>query len=120
MGNADFTSMESSFRRFSSLLLIAVIAFVGISALRMWRHGRWPWEVFFPNSSHRPETFTLPEKAPLDLGDVELLSRLNNEYARLTQAVVPSVVSIDACLTSQKWLKSCGKLKSKNSSRSRA
>ena len=95
MGNADFTSMESSFRRFSSLLLIAVIAFVGISALRMWRHGRWPWEVFFPKSSHRPETFTLPEKAPLDLGDVELLSRLNNEYARLTQAVVPSVVSID-------------------------
>ncbi len=43
----------------------------------------------------RAEHGTFPEKPPLDLGDVELLSRLNDEYARLTQAVVPSVVSID-------------------------
>ncbi len=43
----------------------------------------------------RPEKFTLPDRPPLDLGDVELLSRLNDEYANLTQAVVPSVVSID-------------------------
>ncbi len=43
----------------------------------------------------RPEKYSLPEKPPLALGDVELLTRLNDEYASLTQAVVPSVVSID-------------------------
>ena len=43
----------------------------------------------------RPEHFTLPELPPLDIKDTELLSRLNEEYARLTAAVVPSVISID-------------------------
>ncbi|MCU0796882.1 MAG: trypsin-like peptidase domain-containing protein [Akkermansiaceae bacterium] len=44
---------------------------------------------------YRPEAYTLPDKAPLELDDVELLSRLNEEYAKLTDAVVRSVVSID-------------------------
>jgi S1-C subfamily serine protease len=43
----------------------------------------------------RAEPFTLPDKAPLALGDVEMLSRLNDEYVNVTRAVVPSVVSID-------------------------
>jgi serine protease Do len=47
------------------------------------------------STEFRPEAYTLPQNAPLDLGDVELLARLNEEYARLTKAVVPSVVSID-------------------------
>lgn len=44
---------------------------------------------------YRPEAFTLPDRPPLEIDDVELLSRLNEEYARLTDAVVESVVSID-------------------------
>ncbi len=87
--------MKSSLRSFLSLLLIAVVAFFAVSAWRMWQNGRSPWEVFFPNNSHRPESFTLPEKAALELSDVALLSRLNDEYAKLTQAVIPAVVSID-------------------------
>ncbi len=39
--------------------------------------------------------YTLETRAPLDLVDVELLDLLNQEYAKLTRAVVPSVVSID-------------------------
>ncbi len=72
---------------------------MAVSALRTCHAGGW-----FPRldsgsgkgrERFRPETFTLPDKPPLDLEDVELLSRLNDEYASLTQAVVPSVVSID-------------------------
>ena len=87
--------MKSSLRSFLSLLLVAVVAFLAVSALRMWQKGRSPWQVFFPKDPHRPEKYTLPEKPPLELGDMDLLSRLNDEYAKLTQAVVPSVVSID-------------------------
>ncbi len=43
----------------------------------------------------RPEKFTLQDKPPLQVGEVELLARLNDEYASLTRAVIPSVVSID-------------------------
>ncbi len=61
----------------------------------MWREGK-SWAGLFSDSPiHQPEKFTLPEKAPLELGAMDSLSRLNEEYARLTQAVVPSVVSID-------------------------
>ncbi len=47
------------------------------------------------SQTFRPERYTFPERPPLELGDVELLARLDAEYAKLTEAVVPSVVSID-------------------------
>jgi len=68
-----------------------------VAGLRIWRGGGFAG--FFgsnkPTGEFRREPYTLPSKAPLDLGDVELLSRFNAEYAKLTSAVVPSVVSID-------------------------
>ncbi len=91
--------MNPAFRRLLALAAVFVTAFLAVSALRTWRSGGdlrsiipgWGSE----QENFRPESFTLPDQAPLDLGDVELLSRLNDEYARLTGAVVPSVVSID-------------------------
>jgi serine protease Do len=91
--------MNSAFRRL--LLLVAVFAttFVAVMLLRTWRSGGdlWSWIPGFSAASgqFQPEKFTLPQKAPLNVGDVELLSRLDDEYALLTAAVVPSVVSID-------------------------
>jgi serine protease Do len=61
----------------------------------MWSSGRSPLEFFTGSNARRPEVYTLAEKPPLELGDVEILSRLNDEYAMLTAAVVPSVVSLD-------------------------
>ncbi len=111
--------MNSSFRR--SLVLVAVFAaaFVAVSALRTWRAGgdlRSLIPVFSNKEKQfQPETFTLPEKVPLDLGDVELLSRLNNEYARVTEAVVPSVVSIDtAGVRSEQLLDIWGQTRTRN------
>ena len=90
-------------QRHSSRILLPVIifaaAFLLVSAAKSCKSGRgplgWLGNQQSKNGQFRPEHFTLPEKAPLELGDVELLSRLNDEYSNLTKAVVPSVVSID-------------------------
>jgi Do/DeqQ family serine protease len=91
--------MNSGLRRLLALSAVFAIAFLSVTALRVWRAGGG-WRDVLPSLAHpagrfRPETFTLPEHSPLDLKDTGLLTRLNEEYARLTEAVVPSVVSID-------------------------
>ena len=91
--------MNSGFRRLLSLAAVFIIAFLAVSALRNWRSGGTFRDLIpgLPKKGERfrPERFTLPDAPPLDLSDVGLLARLNSEYARLTEAVVPSVVSID-------------------------
>lgn len=90
--------MNPGFRRLLALIAVFAAAFVAVSVLRNWKAGG-TWKDLLPGSKKtedfRPEKFTLADKAPLEADDVELLSRLNGEYARLTKAVVPSVVSID-------------------------
>lgn len=87
--------MKSSLARLFSLILVALIAFVAVLALRFWQAGL-NWSGLFQSNERRvPESYTLPEKAPLQLDDVNVLARLNDEYAKLTHAVVPAVVSID-------------------------
>ncbi len=90
--------MNPSFRRLLALVAVFFIAFVGVSAMKTCGAGGSirDWFGLAGNRDRfRPEKFTLPQKPPLSLGEVEGLSRLNDEYANLTQAVVPSVVSID-------------------------
>lgn len=87
--------MSSSIRRFFSLLLVALSAYLVVALLRAWREGGWGFGPQNPVERYQPENYTLSERPPLNLNDMELLSRLNEEYAKLTQAVVPSVVSID-------------------------
>ena len=110
--------MNPSFRRLLALAAVFFTAFVAVSALRTWRSGgdlRGLIPGFSKKSdTFRPETFTLPDKAPLDLGDVELLSRLNDEYARLTEAVVPSVVSIDTAGVRSELLEVWGRTQVRN------
>jgi Do/DeqQ family serine protease len=92
-------SMNPAFRRLLALATVFLTAFIAVSAMRTCRGGGslldWIPGYSKNHGQFRPEKFTLPEKAPVDLADVELLSRLNDEYASLTRAVVPSVVSID-------------------------
>lgn len=86
--------MNPAFRRLLALIAVFAAAFIAVSAMRGGLRGLIPG-LSKNNGTFRPEKFTLPEKPPLDIGDVELLSRINDEYASLTRAVVPSVVSID-------------------------
>jgi serine protease Do len=91
--------MNASFRRLLALGVVFFTAFAAVSAMRTCRSGGSLRDLIpglaKSNERFRPEKFTMPDHPPLDLGEVELLSRLNDEYASLTQAVVPSVVSID-------------------------
>lgn len=89
--------MRSGFRRFLALASVFAAAFVAVSSLRSWREGRGVlgWLTSPAENGFRREEFSLTDKSPLKLDDVALLARLDTEYAALTQAVVPSVVSID-------------------------
>jgi len=91
--------MKHGFRRLVVLLVVFATAFITVSSIRSWQAGQgwmgWLSSSNKQNGSFRPESYSLPDKAPLELDDVQLLARLDQEYALLTRAVVPSVVSID-------------------------
>lgn len=91
--------MNAGIRRLFALATVFAVAFLAVFAMRVFRNGGGIRDLLPGGRSSggefRPERYTLPELPPLDLKDTELLSRLNEEYARLTAAVVPSVVSID-------------------------
>ena len=91
--------MLSSIRKPIFLIAVFFVAYGAVSALRKCASGESP-SAWLPGLSQKPserraEKFTLPDLPRLNVGNVELLSRLNEEYATLTRAVVPSVVSID-------------------------
>jgi len=91
--------MLSSIRKPIFLIAVFFVAYGAVSAMRRCASGESP-SAWLPKLAQKPveknpEKFTLPELPPLNVGNVELLSRLNDEYATLTRAVVPSVVSID-------------------------
>jgi Do/DeqQ family serine protease len=86
--------MNPAFRRLFALAAVFVAAFVAVSAMRGGLRGLVPW-FSGENGRSGPIKRTLPDESPLDPADVELLSRLNDEYAKITRAVVPSVVSIN-------------------------
>jgi serine protease Do len=91
--------MSSTFKRILSLLCVFVIFFVLVTLLKTWQSGG-DFGALIPDflkspQKKSPETFTPSTKSVLNSSDVEILSRLNQEYAKLTKAVVPSVVSID-------------------------
>lgn len=91
--------MFSSIRKPIFLIAVFFVAYGAVSALRKCASDEnrpvWLPGLSQKTPERKPEKFTLPELPPLDVGNVELLSRLNDEYANLTRAVVPSVVSID-------------------------
>ncbi len=106
--------MNPALRRLLALAAVFASAFLVVTALKTW-HAGGSLRSLIPGLTKtsgqiQPETYTLPEKSPLNPGDVELLSRLNHEYAQLTEAVVPSVVSINtAGIRSQQLLDPWGR-----------
>ncbi|MDE0596097.1 MAG: trypsin-like peptidase domain-containing protein [Roseibacillus sp.] len=91
--------MNEGFRRFVVLLGVFVLAFLAVFAFRRVQDGEGLFDIFkFGKKDGQenfvPESYTLSTEPALDPGDVKILARLDEEYARLTEAVVPSVVSL--------------------------
>ncbi len=111
--------MNPAIRRLFALATVFAVAFIAVSALRVCRTGGSLRDLL-PGAragagEFRPESFTLPALPPLDLKDTELLSRLNDEYARLTEAVVPSVVSINTVgVYTERMLDGWGRLRTRS------
>lgn len=90
--------MQQGIRRLVALAAVFAVAFGTVYFIR---NGARGFTRFLEggkggsSQEFRPERFTLPDRPPLELGEVELLAKLDAEYAKLTEAVVPSVVSID-------------------------
>lgn len=78
-------------------LLFALSVFVLAALLfAWWRHGREGYGVLNLLKSEKPgpAALTTPKKPKIALDELPLLSRLNDEFARISAAVLPSVVSV--------------------------
>ncbi|MFN0078760.1 MAG: S1C family serine protease [Prosthecobacter sp.] len=78
-------------------LLFAVMVFVvAVLLFAWWRQDREGYGLLNLLRGEKPSqaSFTPPEKPKLDLGDMSMMSRLNEEFAKLSAAVLPSVVSV--------------------------
>jgi serine protease Do len=80
-------------KSFLKFLVFVLFLALAISLIYVWQAK----QIGAPRA--KAEHFTPAEKPALDLGDVNILDRLNQEYTKLTNAVVPSVVSITTTKT---------------------
>src|SRR4051812_12806971 len=68
-----------------------IFLIVGLIAFGIYR---WRLNSLALNGKHVAERYTPADAPRIDPKDVQVLAALDAEYTRLTQAVVPSVVSI--------------------------
>ncbi len=82
------------FRRIVFALLVFAAAFLLFST---WRSGREGYGLLNLIRGERPpaESFTPPTAPKLNLDDLQVLAKLNDESAKLAAAVLPAVVSIN-------------------------
>jgi serine protease Do len=81
-------------KSFLKFLFFVLLLALGISLIYVWQAKQ-----FGQSQQVRVERFTPAEKPKLDLDSIDILQRLNDEYAKVTEAVVPSVVSITTTKT---------------------
>ncbi|MEM9079801.1 MAG: trypsin-like peptidase domain-containing protein [Verrucomicrobiota bacterium] len=96
--------MKAGVGRLLVLLFVFGTAFGGVVLWRKWRDDRGlvgfvrereQALIERQRTEFRPERYTLEDLPALDLEEVPVLARLNQEYTKLVGGVVPSVVSID-------------------------
>ncbi|MFO1482898.1 MAG: trypsin-like peptidase domain-containing protein [Verrucomicrobiaceae bacterium] len=79
-------------------LLFATLVFVLAAILFVWwRNGREGYGALNLLKGEKPsaQSFTPQDKPKLNPSDVSVMSRLNEEFAKLSAAVLPSVVSVN-------------------------
>lgn len=82
-----------AFRRLVFAILVMALA---LALFGFWRDGSGEYGLLNLLRGEKPgeAAFTPPEAPKLDLGEVELLARLDGEYSKLAASVLPAVVSI--------------------------
>jgi serine protease Do len=80
-------------KSFLKFLVFVLLLALAISLIYIWQ-AREPGQ-----PQVKVEKFTPADKPKLDLDSVDILQRLSDEYAKVTEAVVPSVVSITTTKT---------------------
>ena len=82
---------------FRRLIFAFTVFAVATLAFTLWRSGRSGYGLLNLVQGQPPgeEKFTAPTAPKLDLGDMRVLSAMNDEFAKLSAAVLPSVVSIN-------------------------
>ena len=83
-------------KSFLKFLVFVLFLALAVSLLYVWQ-AREPGQ-----SQAKVERFTPADKPKVDLDSIDILQRLNDEYAKVTEAVVPSVVSITTTKTVQR------------------
>ncbi len=88
--------MNHALRRFFILFTVFCITFLGVFTVRKLQNSNTLLNLLKGKPPVEDNgQFTLLDKAPLDLSDMQVMAAINTESARLVKAVVPSVVSID-------------------------
>ena len=77
-------------KSFLKFLFFVILLAVGVSVFYVQKNKNASRN----STNWRPEKFTPADKPKLAEGDLEILSRLDSEYQKLSSAVIPSVVSI--------------------------
>jgi len=79
------------------LTFAVTIFFLAAFIFGAWRMGREGYGLlnFLKGESPSGEKFTASTEPKLDLNDVKILSAMNDEFAKLSAAVLPSVVSVN-------------------------
>jgi serine protease Do len=80
-------------KSFLKFLVFVLLLALAISLIYVWQ-GRQPGQ-----AQVKVEKFTPADKPSLDLNSVDVLQRLDEEYTKVANAVVPSVVSITTTKT---------------------
>jgi len=80
-------------KSFLKFLVFVLLLALAISLIYVWQ-GKQPGQ-----SEVKVEKFTPADKPSLDLNSVDVLQRLDEEYTKVADAVVPSVVSITTTKT---------------------
>ncbi len=84
--------MESLRRLIFAVFVLAL----ALALFGLWRRGSGEYGLLNFLRGEKPSevSFTQPVEPSLDLGEVELLARLDGEYSKLAASVLPSVVSV--------------------------
>ncbi len=81
---------------FRRLIFAIAVFMLAIIVFSLWRGGQEGYGLlnFLRGEKPGQEEFTSPGAPKLDFDDVKVLTAMNNEFSRLSAAVLPSVVSV--------------------------